>query len=232
MLSFAHQSTFMTDDINKDPVEQIAEIRRTMVQSTRFISLSGLSGVFAGCYALAGVVAFSYYIHRELSVGYTELARQSPVNISLNFVTFCVLDAVVMLALSIITAVVLTRLRAQRDGLPTWTPAAGRMLLSLSIPLVAGGVYCIMLFTHGYYTLIVPATLIFYGLALINASKYTLNDVKFLGIIEVVLGLIACAYLGLGLSFWALGFGVAHIVYGLVMYVKYEARPKQVSRAE
>jgi hypothetical protein len=43
-----------------------------------------------------------------------------------------------------------------------------------------------------------------------------------LGICEIGLGLIASIYMGYGLLFWAVGFGVLHIIYGIVMYMKYE----------
>jgi hypothetical protein len=64
--------------------------------------------------------------------------------------------------------------------------------------------------------------LIFYGLALINASKYTYNDIRYLGISELLIGLCSTLFLGYGLFFWAAGFGLAHIVYGALMYFKYD----------
>ncbi|MGE5429024.1 MAG: hypothetical protein ACM3O8_14110, partial [Methylococcaceae bacterium] len=66
------------------------------------------------------------------------------------------------------------------------------------------------------------AMLIFYGLALVNAGKFTLSEVHYLGITEIVLGLMAAVFINWGLLFWALGFGVMHIVYGMMMYYKYE----------
>jgi hypothetical protein len=90
------------------------------------------------------------------------------------------------------------------------------------IPLAAGGIFCISLLWHGQIAFIAPATMVFYGLALVNASKYTLNDVRYLGVIEIVTGLIASAVIEYGLLFWAFGFGIVHIVYGITMYYKYE----------
>jgi hypothetical protein len=92
----------------------------------------------------------------------------------------------------------------------------------LFIPLIAGGLFVAALLFHGLIFLIAPVTLIFYGLALINASKHTYHDVKYLGLIEIALGLIASFFVGYGLFVWALGFGVMHIVYGILMYLKYE----------
>ena len=66
------------------------------------------------------------------------------------------------------------------------------------------------------------ACLIFYGIALVNASKYTLRDVKWLGVLQIVLGLINTQFIGYGLYFWTAGFGILHIVYGIIMWWKYE----------
>jgi len=74
----------------------------------------------------------------------------------------------------------------------------------------------------GYYELIAPCCLIFYGLALVNGSKYTLGEVKYLGYGQVVLGIMNLWLLGYGLYFWAAGFGILHIIYGTLMWWKYE----------
>ena len=60
--------------------------------------------------------------------------------------------------------------------------------------------------------------LIFYGMALVNASKYTLGNVRYLGLAEIVLGLLCAALPGYGFWFWVIGFGVLHIVYGSLIY--------------
>jgi hypothetical protein len=95
------------------------------------------------------------------------------------------------------------------------------MLINLSIPLVAGGLVCLILLNKGYISLLAPLTLVFYGLALVNASKYTLSEIRSLGIIEIALGLLALFFIGFGLIFWSLGFGILHIIYGIVMQRKY-----------
>lgn len=92
----------------------------------------------------------------------------------------------------------------------------------MMIPLFAGGIYCLVLYNHRQLALIAPATLIFYGLALVNASKYTINDIRNLGIAILVTGLVASAMVDYGLLFWAFGFGILHIVYGMTIHNKYE----------
>jgi hypothetical protein len=77
--------------------------------------------------------------------------------------------------------------------------------------------------SRGYCGTAAPAMLIFYGLALINASPNLFDEIRYLGYSEILIGLLAAAFIGYGLYFWAFGFGVLHIAYGLVMYKKYDS---------
>lgn len=192
-----------------NPLEELREIRSMMERSSRFISLSGLSGIFAGVCALLGASAAYVYLHNA------EYYRQ------VDFYTFFFLDAAIVLALSLLIGVYLTTRQARRKGQRIWDKTSQRLLINLLLPLVAGGVFCLSLLQWAP-VLIAPATMIFYGLALINASKFTLNDIRYLGVCEIVLGLISSFLTGYNLYFWAFGFGVLHIVYGAVMYNKYE----------
>ena len=119
-----------------------------------------------------------------------------------------------------ITAFILTSQRAKRNGEKIWDAATKLMLIHFLFPLVTGGIFGLILLVHEHFGIIAPITLIFYGLALVSASKYTLDTIKYLGISEIIVGLIAAYYVGYGLYFWAFGFGVLHIVYGMVMYLK------------
>ena len=126
--------------------------------------------------------------------------------------------------LSLVTGYIFTLRKAKKQNLNVWDNTTKRMVVSLSIPLVAGGIFCLILIKHQVVGLIAPSTLIFYGLALLNASKYTFNDVKYLGVLEIILGLVSAYYIGRGLLFWAVGFGILHIIYGTVMYFKYDQK--------
>lgn len=210
----------MTKD-NEQHLEAIQDIRNMMKKSTRFLSLSGLSGVFAGIYALAGAfVAYRYmcWLFDEWVNNPTVFLNRS--GVYLNFI----LIAASVLLLSIVTAYFFSNRKAKRMGQSLFDHTAIRVLINLCIPLAAGGVFCIGLLYHGHIIYIAPAMLLFYGLALINASKYTYDDIRYLGLCEIVLGLLNTFSLGYGLWYWALGFGVLHIVYGLVMWMKYERK--------
>ena len=127
-----------------------------------------------------------------------------------------------VLILAISTAVFLSNRKAKRNGEPLWTDSSRRMLGNFLIPLISGGIFCLALLQYGYIALIVPAMLIFYGLSCVNASKYTLGDLRSLGIAEIILGLLATQFAGYGLLIWAIGFGFCHILYGGIMYYKYD----------
>ena len=195
-----------------------------MERSSRFLSLSGLSGIFIGCYALAGAIAAWWHLNNNSFTinGHYSLATTFDGEAFRPFLTFFMCDALLVLGVSLITAFILTQRFAKKQGLQIWDASAKRLLINLLIPLVTGGIFCLILLQHQRIGLIAPSMLIFYGLSLLNASKYTYNDIRNLGIVEIILGLIAAANPGYGLLCWALGFGIMHIIYGVTMYYKYE----------
>ncbi len=200
---------------DKEYIEQLRDIKNIMDKSTKFLSLSGLSGILAGVYALVGACAVQLIINRD-AYPYVTLYSN----------TFKAIIAIAggVLILSVITAFVLSKLKAKKRNEKVWGSASKRLLLNFSIPLITGAVFGISLLKNGHYGLIAPVTLIFYGLALLQASKYTLETIRSLGVLFIILGLINCWYVGYGLYFWAMGFGVFHIVYGSVMYFKFDRK--------
>ncbi|HYF03408.1 MAG TPA: hypothetical protein VEC36_08525 [Patescibacteria group bacterium] len=201
-------------------LKSLSEIRTLMRESSKFISLSGLSGVSAGITALIGAFfAYNYMNNLHENTAYNE--RISTHYLS-DFVKFFLIDAGFVLIVAAGLAIFFTTRKAKQEGLAIWDDTAKRLVVNLLLPLAAGGIFCLIMLYHGITIMIAPATLIFYGLALINASKYTLGEVRWLGITEIALGLLAAMFPRNGLLFWALGFGVMHIVYGSYMYFKYE----------
>ena len=206
-----------------EPLETLTEIRSMMERSTRFISLNGFSGVFAGIFALLGALAAYNYLHMSIAQPrYIDTTIISEGGSSISFYTFFFTDALLVLITSISVAVYLTVRKSRKNGLKVWDKTAKRVLFNMLIPLVGGGLCCFLLVYHGYIGLVAPSTLIFYGLALVNTSKYTYEDIRYLGLIEIFIGLLATFWIGFGLLFWAIGFGVIHIIYGIIMYYKYE----------
>ena len=204
-------------------LETLAEIKSLMERSSRFLSLSGLSGVFAGLFAIAGaLIAYAYFGIGVGSSAFFDGAKDAAGNPNTEFYIFFLADASIVLIASLSVGYLFTSKKARKQGDQVWTNATKRMLSNLMLPLFAGGVFCLILMHHGFVGLLAPTTLIFYGLALLNASKYTLDDVRYLGIMEILLGLIAAFFMDYGLLFWLIGFGLFHIIYGLLMYKKYE----------
>lgn len=197
-------------------LDDLHDIKHMMERSSRFISLSGISGILAGIFALiAAFFAYKTIYNKQDYLGYQ--------NVLLNQETIFTLMAIgsVTLVLSIGAGILFTTKKARKENQKLWDLQTRRLLINLSIPLVTGGILCLMLIFEGLIGLIAPLTLIFYGLALVNASKYTLSEIRSLGLIEILTGLLAILFIGYGLWFWAFGFGVLHIIYGIVMQRKY-----------
>jgi hypothetical protein len=212
---------------NSQHLEAIQDIRNMMKKSTRFLSLSGLSGVFAGIYALVGAY-IAYIMLGEFAASFRDdVSRDAGMSLKERlfglYVDYVLLAAAILVA-SIVTAYVFSNRKAKREGHKLFDHTAIRVLINLCIPLVAGGLFCVALLYHGAIVFIAPCMLLFYGMALINASKYTYDDIRYFGICEIILGLINAFNLGNGLLYWSLGFGLLHIVYGAVMWFKYERK--------
>ncbi len=209
---------------NEKYLKDLSEIRNMMNRSSRFISLSGLSGVFAGCYAILGAVMAKMVLNSNTSY-YNESYESVSSGIANTDVTLqLVTIAVAVLVLAIGTAIFLTTRKARKNEQKIWDSTSKRLVVNFFAPLIAGGLFCLVLLQYNLIGLIAPCMLIFYGLALIHASKYTFADLKGLGYANLILGLVATQFIGYGLYFWAIGFGLFHIIYGIWMHNKYDRK--------
>lgn len=190
-----------------DPIQQLADIRAMMEKSTKILSLSGVAGISIGLLAIAGAM-FAQYISARVPAEDVQL--------------YLIADALAVLLIAIGLSVFFSSRMAKKKNLPRWNNVAHHLVIELAIPLFAGGVFCIAFLLNRTYNLIPAAMLAFYGLALVNASKFTVKEVRYLGLTELAIGMLAALIPQQGLNFWALGFGVMHMLYGLRMYVKYE----------
>lgn len=201
----------------KDIHSELASIRSLMERSSKFLSLSGLSGVMAGIYALIG--AFIGYKIVNEKYGSLVISDSYTDNSLVYHQLFLI--AGLILVLSILSGLLLSIRQAKKKGENYWNPVSRRLISSMAIPLFSGGLFIIILFLRLEYDLIASACLIFYGLSLISASQYTFSDVKWLGFCQIILGLLAALIPASGLLFWVIGFGLLHIIYGTVMHFKY-----------
>ncbi|MCU0381823.1 MAG: hypothetical protein MUE58_11605 [Chitinophagaceae bacterium] len=202
---------------NEQNLDAIREIRQMMDRSSRFISLSGWSGVVAGGSALAGAWLAREKIAAYFQDGYGK-TEACPVCLRNDLLAI----AAGVFILAFVAAVLFTYFKSRRDGIAFWGASARRLMWNTMMPMLTGALLIWRMIELEQYELVAPASLLFYGLALVNGSKFTLGEVRYLGYAMIVTGLISLWFSGYGLYFWAFGFGVLHILYGLSMWWKYE----------
>lgn len=203
------------------PLETLQDIKRMMERSSRFLSLSGLSGMAAGLVALVGA-----YFAYDWIAEYNVRAHSNP-DASNDFFKLKInllLLAIAVLAVALVLAFYFTWRKAAKNHLPVWDITSKRLVTNMLIPLISGAGFILAMLQQDEWRFVVPACLIFYGLSLFLAGKYTLNEIRYLGYCEILLGLASTQFIGYGIFFWAAGFGFLHILYGLVMWWKYERK--------
>jgi hypothetical protein len=208
-------------DSSSQNLETLKDIKRIMERSSRFISLSGLSGIVVGICALIGATAAWYRIRFY----YKELFSGSSCASCLKW--DLIIIASIVFVVAFILATLFTFLKTKKEGVAIWGSSAKRLLWNTMLPMLAGGCVLLRMIQLEQYELVAPACLIFYGLALVNGSKYTMGEVRYLGYAEIILGVISLWFHYQGLYYWAIGFGIFHIIYGVVMWWKYERSSKE-----
>lgn len=202
-------------------LETLQDIRDIMDRSARFVSLSGMSGIWAGSVALAGAYAAHVLLQQP---GYQYIGRGTegtPENFD-RFTVNMIMLGIAVFALALAGAFYFTWRKARRNNQSLWSNASRQMLVQGFFPMLAGGVFSVTFIYHGCGIFVAPACLVFYGLALISGGRHTLSDIRYLGMLDVALGCCSLFFPGFGLIFWAIGFGVLHILYGAIMWNKYD----------
>jgi hypothetical protein len=203
-------------------LDALNDIRRMMQRSSRFISLSGLSGIAAGIWALIGAYfAYDWIVEYYNNYAHEGFRGANFQRLKLNLV----LLAGAVAGLAFVSALYFTWRRAGQQKVSLWDHTSKQLVVNTAIPLVAGGLFILAMLQYSEWRFVAPGSLLFYGLALVSGSRYTISEIRYLGFLEIILGLICTQYIGYGLYFWAIGFGVLHIVYGFIMWWKYERKP-------
>ncbi len=204
-------------DKQNESFQELQHIKRMMERSTKFSSLSGFSGVAAGICALAGI----WFVVK--TIAQWKQSNIENLNVSkVELATQLLLIAVATFIAAAFSSFIFVYLRCKKLGIPVLGISARRVIINIVIPLFVGGLFIFRLAIAGTFVLIPPACLIFYGLALVNASKYTLDEIRYLGYSEIIIGIINLWILGYGLIFWGIGFSLLHIIYGIIIWWKYE----------
>lgn len=197
---------------NQDYIKDIAEIRSMMEKSSKFLSLSGWAGIMAGIYALVGAtIAYSFFDFNPDEIFYSSPSLPN-----------VMLLAIVILVMALLSAMFFSWKKANHEGEKIWNATSRRLLTQMMVPLAAGGILILVFISKGLIGLIAPLSLLFYGLALYNAGNTTIFEVRLMGYVQIALGLISALYIEYGLIYWAVGFGVIHIAYGIYMHFRYE----------
>jgi hypothetical protein len=211
-------------------LEQLAalqDIKSMMERSNRFLSLSGLSGIWTGFCALAGVTAMYIWLKMPnaawQAANYIDRSLGNQ-NWGLGYRGAFLVIGVCTALMALLGVFFFNYRKAKQLNHSLWDASAQRMVYALLTPLVIGAVFCIALARYDLIGLIAPSTLVFYGLALIHSDKHTIGNVRILGILQVCLGLFGLFFPYYGLHLWAFGFGILHILYGTWMYLKFEKK--------
>ncbi|WP_025762512.1 hypothetical protein [Dyadobacter tibetensis] len=206
----------------QESLHTLNEIRELMEKSSKFLSLSGLSGVFAGIFALMGAaIAYIHFKTDWLAEILTPTGLSNKTGRS-QIILFLFLDGLLVLAFSLTFGIILTIRKARKRGLKVWNGSSRRLLRAMMVPLLTGGIFCIAMLYYGLIWLIFPTSLIFYGLALVTASRFTYSEVFYLGVSEIIIGCLALFMTSYAVVLWSVGFGLLHIIYGLAMHNKYD----------
>ncbi|RAJ03958.1 hypothetical protein LX64_02835 [Chitinophaga skermanii] len=205
-------------------LQQLSDIKQMMERSTRFLSLSGLSGIASGITGLIGAFIArswmkSYYSDYD-AVGRVDAAAFLELKVKLIVLAICTL------VVAVGVGAIFTYRRPEVNKQTFFSPIFKKITINLMIPLVTGGIFIAALITHdrNFEVLVAPTCLVFYGLALLNISKYMVSDIKYLALVEILLGLLNMFFLRNGIYFWMIGFGFMHIIYGASMWWKYERK--------
>jgi len=204
-----------------NPNEDLQAIREIMERSSKFLSLSGLSGIFAGVCALVGA-AVAWFFLDSGQVQYNEYINSVGDLLTSDIGFYIALDAILVLVFAFLGAVYFSQRKAKNAGQQFWTNTTKRLLFHLLLPLVSGGFIILILIFQNKLDMVVPMMLVFYGLSLVSAGKFTFSEIHYLGLTEIGLGILAAVFVNHGLLFWTIGFGLMHIVYGTVMYYRHE----------
>ena len=211
---------------NINPKEDLASIRDMMEKSSKFSNLSGISIFFTGFLTIiaASLIYFDLgFSYSDIEISYSQLIKNEGNQEDLDKkIRLLIIFAGIVLTISLLVLYVTASRKTSKEGINLFNPTFKRALKSLFIPILSGGIFSFFLIHHQMYGLVAPATLIFYGLGLISASKFSYDELELLGFVELFLGVVSSYFMGEGLLFWVIGFGLAHIVFGLYLYFKYD----------
>lgn len=177
-------------------IESLAYIRSTMARASAFTAVPGWGGVLMGCTAIAAAAIAS----RQHSEG--------------SWLATWIVEA----GLATAIAVGAMHRKSRRLDEPLLARPARQFAMGFAPPVVVAVILTPLLASHGLMERLPALWLLSYGAAVVTAGAFSVPAVPMMGVSFMVLGALAAvmpAYLGNG--FMALGFGLLHIVFGIVI---------------
>ena len=178
--------------------ENLRVIRQVMERSTKYSTLSGLSGVLVGTVAVLGVLATAHvgnvYAH--------------PLRLAVIWL--------VVLAAAVAIDFGRNKRRAAQVGKRVVSPLGAHILVAALPAFFAGAVLTAFLVLHHLLASLWGVWMLCYGLAICAVGLFSVRPVSFLGAAFVLAGALTLFLQGpYHLYMMALTFGGFHIAYGL-----------------
>jgi len=214
----------LTEDKKEEQLNSLQDIKTLMERSSRFSSLSGVSAISAGIIAILGCIYAAFQLELSIFAQAQSIMHWNDTPGEKITIKFLISTGMAVFVLALISFLFFANQKAKRHGIKLFNSTGRKFILHGLIFLISGGLFASVLFYYGFYLLIVPSLLIFYGMALINISKFSFNTIRNLGILEIILGFILCLMPVYALLFFFIGFGVLHIIYGLILHFKYDTQ--------
>ncbi len=199
--------------------EHLRVIRQTMERSTKYSTLSGLSGVLIGLVAIVGVWLTSRLtpptpidVSSSLPIPYDVLNSQQSYRWDIGLIWCAVL------ALAVTIDFVANKRRAARVGKTVMSPIGGHIILAALPAFFGGAVLTYFLLQHNLAFSVWGVWMLCYGLAICAVGLFSVKPVSVLGGAFVLAGAVTLLLpAGAQLPMMALTFGGFHIGYGILM---------------
>jgi hypothetical protein len=181
-------------------IDNLRFIRETMERAGAFTAVSGRGMIAVG------------------ALGVTAALLTSAVRTPLEWLALWLATAAVAFAVSAITM-----LRKAREAqAPLLSGPARKLLLSFAPPMAAGALLTAVLYAHGLTALLPGVWLMLYGTAVVTGGAFSVRILPALGLMLMLLGAVALvAPAGWGDWIMGLGFGGAHVAFGLLIARRY-----------
>jgi hypothetical protein len=186
-----------------------------MQQNINPFSLKRYSGILIGLYGLAVVYLINILTSGEQSG--IELVSQLPLLFLQIGVTVI---ALVFIVISLVTLWIRAKRTVRKNDQKLWSIFTRKIRWQTLISLLIILIIIIMISNIGYFSLTTPLSLFFYGLFLLNLSRFSSIGLRYLSLAEIILAITSYFIYDKEIIFLALGFGFLPILYGIATFIK------------